>query len=409
MGEAMGEKQTLFVEAGVGNGKNFVSAANEQMIVVLGWLAVGCLGQELPRLLYGTAWKKNATAALLVQALELGYPGFDTANQKAHYEEALVGQGLLESNLPVYSQTKFSFKEFQYDGNLPFTENAPIATQVSESIAGSLSHLRLPRLDALLLHGPMHQGQALEEIDIEAWRAMELACKANLTVVLGITNFTPEQVMHLFQIAEIKPTVWQTKCLANDHWSNRIRVVARRVGVKLQCYSVVSGNRKLLSHPTVVEIATHKRVLPVQVLIRFIHQYFDHAQVLSGSANYTQMKQVYDAMFDDQQMELFPNELASLANIQHVNDEGKVQVTFINHHYYQSLNVYWWTNHNWRLDIQVPPQTRQAMNTFHKHEFKVTLNSNGTSDQVLLMEHWTVNASNGPLQTKHFPDPLDEL
>lgn len=380
----------------MGNGRLF---RNNAMWSLLGWLAAaaGCWGQELPRLLYGTAWKKNATAALLVQALELGYPGFDTANQKAHYEEALVGQGLLEANLAVYSQTKFSFQEFQYDGNLPFTGNASVTTQVGESVAGSLLHLGLSKLDALLLHGPMHQGVALEATDIEAWRAMELACKANLTLALGITNFTPEQVEHLFQLAEIKPAVWQARCLSTNNWSSRIRDVAKRVGVKLQCYSVVSGNRQWLVHPIVVEIAARKRVLPVQVLVRFVHQYFDRAQVVSGSASRVQMQQVYDALFDDERMELLPSELASLAHLQDV--DNKVHVTFVNTHRHHRVNVYWRTNdHHWRLDVHVPPQARRAIDTFHGHEFKVTLDGSAG-----LVERWTVNASHGPVQTKPFP------
>jgi hypothetical protein len=39
----------------------------------------------IPDLLYGTAWKKDPTAALTELALRTGFRGVDTANQLRHY------------------------------------------------------------------------------------------------------------------------------------------------------------------------------------------------------------------------------------------------------------------------------------------------------------------------------------
>ena len=52
---------------------------------------------RIPRLLYGTAWKKNQTQALVYQALEAGFRGVDTAAQPKHYQEDLVGEGIREA------------------------------------------------------------------------------------------------------------------------------------------------------------------------------------------------------------------------------------------------------------------------------------------------------------------------
>ena len=49
-----------------------------------------------PVMLYGTAWKKDRTATLVIQALEAGFRGVDVAAQPRHYREDLVGQGLRE-------------------------------------------------------------------------------------------------------------------------------------------------------------------------------------------------------------------------------------------------------------------------------------------------------------------------
>lgn len=45
----------------------------------------------MPKLLYGTAWKKDATADLVFLALKTGFRGIDTAAQPRHYREDLVG------------------------------------------------------------------------------------------------------------------------------------------------------------------------------------------------------------------------------------------------------------------------------------------------------------------------------
>ena len=49
----------------------------------------------IPSFMYGTAWKKEATARLVQQAVGAGFTAIDTANQLIHYEEALVGEALL--------------------------------------------------------------------------------------------------------------------------------------------------------------------------------------------------------------------------------------------------------------------------------------------------------------------------
>src|SRR5262245_20908737 len=73
-------------------------------------------GVRVPRLLYGTAWKEDATQRLAVLALQQGFRGIDTANQRKHYFEAAVGQAVATSPVPraeVFLQTKFTFRDGQ--------------------------------------------------------------------------------------------------------------------------------------------------------------------------------------------------------------------------------------------------------------------------------------------------------
>jgi diketogulonate reductase-like aldo/keto reductase len=49
---------------------------------------------RVPRIIYGTAWKKAATENLVSLAIQNGFRGIDTACQPKHYEEAGVGDGI---------------------------------------------------------------------------------------------------------------------------------------------------------------------------------------------------------------------------------------------------------------------------------------------------------------------------
>src|SRR5271170_4497332 len=49
---------------------------------------------QIPKLVYGTAWKKDRTADLVYNAIKSGFRGIDTAAQPRHYQESLVGDGI---------------------------------------------------------------------------------------------------------------------------------------------------------------------------------------------------------------------------------------------------------------------------------------------------------------------------
>ncbi len=133
-------------------------------------------GVRVPRFLYGTAWKEGQTRRLTELALELGFRGIDTANQRRHYHEAAVGEVIaaaVESGLLVrddlFLQTKFTFRR-GHDYRLPYDLEAPIAIQVEQSFASSLAHLGTKIIDSYLLHGPT-QRVGLAPGDWAAWRA----------------------------------------------------------------------------------------------------------------------------------------------------------------------------------------------------------------------------------------------
>src|SRR5438045_9783178 len=56
--------------------------------------ALSIAGVRAPHFLYGTAWKEERTQRLVGLALQQGFRGIDTANQRKHYHEAAVGQAV---------------------------------------------------------------------------------------------------------------------------------------------------------------------------------------------------------------------------------------------------------------------------------------------------------------------------
>lgn len=89
-----------------------------------------------------------------------GFRGIDTANQRRHYFEAGVGQGLaaaydagVVTRADIFLQTKFTYQCGQ-DHRLPYDPAAKLSVQVAQSIASSLEHLGTDYVDSFVLHGP---------------------------------------------------------------------------------------------------------------------------------------------------------------------------------------------------------------------------------------------------------------
>src|ERR1043165_4992691 len=116
-------------------------------------------GVRVPGWLYGTAWKEEATEALVFGALTSGFRGIDTANQRKHYHEAAVGNAIARAAAAgirrdqLFLQTKFTHLAGQ-DHRLPYEPEAAVREQVAQSFASSLAHLGVAHVDSLVLHGP---------------------------------------------------------------------------------------------------------------------------------------------------------------------------------------------------------------------------------------------------------------
>ena len=231
-------------------------------------------GVQVPWFLYGTAWKEDATQGLTELALQQGFRGIDTANQRRHYHEAAVGQGIAAAIAggqvtrdELFLQTKFTFRSGQ-DHRLPYDPSAPISAQVEQSFEKSLHHLGVERIDSYVLHGPSVR-DGLAPADWEAWRAMEKIHVSGQVRLLGVSNVTLEQLQTLWAGARIGPRFVQNRCYAADGWGRRIREFCAANGLVYQGFSLLTANRGVMTHHELARIAQHHGRTLAQIVFRF--------------------------------------------------------------------------------------------------------------------------------------------
>jgi diketogulonate reductase-like aldo/keto reductase len=230
-------------------------------------------GVPIPSLMYGTAWKKEATTELVQLAMASGFTAIDTANQLIHYEEALVGealQALAKKGIErdsLFLQTKFTSVDGQ-GGRAPYDPSADLTTQVRQSFDSSLNHLGTDYVDSYVLHAPF-QRRGLGTADWEVWTAMEGLYRAGKTKMIGVSNITGTQLAQLCEQANVKPMVVQNRCFAAVGWDKAVREICQTNGIVYQGFSLLTANREVLGDPEIHAIATRINATVAQVIFRF--------------------------------------------------------------------------------------------------------------------------------------------
>lgn len=232
-------------------------------------------GVSMPRIIYGTAWKKERTKDLVSTALAAGFRGIDTAAQPRHYEEGLVGEALSDALLSgqprsdVFVQTKFTPVDGQDPANVPYDPTASLEEQIGQSVSASLSKLQTAYLDSVLLHSPLDSHART----MRAWRALEKLCDEGLVLQLGISNcYNLDVLRSLFADSRIKPAVVQNRFYAHTGYDARLRAWCDQQGVIYQSFWTLTANPHILVSDAVRHIArTHART-EAQVFFRFLTQ-----------------------------------------------------------------------------------------------------------------------------------------
>lgn len=231
---------------------------------------------SVPSFMYGTAWKKEATAKLVEEAVDAGFRCIDTANQLIHYYEEGVGhalQALAKKGVTrdqLFLQTKFTSVNGQ-DHRTPYDATADITTQVNQSFESSLKHLHTDYLDSYVLHGP-YSRSSLGRDDWEVWKAIEAQFAAGKTRMIGISNVNADQLSELCSKATTKPMMVQNRCYASAGWDMEVRQICLDNDIIYQGFSLLTANPQVLADSSVRALGKKYNTGAAQIVFRFSMQ-----------------------------------------------------------------------------------------------------------------------------------------
>jgi len=269
-------------------------------------------------LVYGTAWKKDESSRLVMEAIESGFRFIDTACQPKHYNEKGVGDGwrmaagkLGIDRKDLYLQTKFTSIDGQDPNRIPYDKHAKLEDQVKQSFMKSLENLHTDYLDALVMHGPM---STMEE-NMRVWRVFESFYDQGKVKKLGVSNFYDiNHVKYLYEHARIKPSIIQNRFYSETNFDTDIRQFCKlHQNITYQSFWTLTANRQALSHPSILELATKKKLTPQTLMYAFMLS-LGYATPLDGTTSREHMMQdvaVMERILNGEQV-LSPGEMHSM-------------------------------------------------------------------------------------------------
>ncbi|PWN42193.1 Aldo/keto reductase [Ceraceosorus guamensis] len=287
---------------------------------------------SIPDILYGTAWKDTRTTTLVFTAITAGFRGIDTAGQRKHYREELVGQALhqleeagVARREEVWLQTKFTSKDGQdLSGPVPYDPRWPVRKQIRHSAFASLRNLHHPSglpdfakfkpigaispdgktrpwLDSYLLHSPL---RSLEET-LQAWQEMELLVQEGWVRHIGFSNVYDSRIWNaLLQSINIRPLALQNRWHSSSGHDVSLLSTLSPVlspndsegrAIHYQPFWTLTGNPALLRSEPVVRAAIAHDWTPAQVVYKFVNQGMGiqglRCCVLTGTTDEKHMRQ----------------------------------------------------------------------------------------------------------------------
>jgi diketogulonate reductase-like aldo/keto reductase len=267
-----------------------------------------------PDFLYGTAWKEERTAPLTELALRTGFRAIDTANQRRHYFEAGVGEGLaaayrsgVVTRAELFLQTKFTYQRGQ-DDRLPYDPSATLALQVAQSLSTSLEHLGTDYVDSYILHGPSSNYDWATD-DAEVWDAMRKERDAGRTRLLGVSNVSLQHLEQMDSTGAELPAFVQNRCFARLGWDREVRTFCNHHKITYQGFSLLTANRELLHHPSFEALAAQINATAPQVIFSFARAF--GMLPLTGTTNADHMKQDLASL----QLQLTPDLVQAIESI----------------------------------------------------------------------------------------------
>ncbi|KAI0829650.1 Aldo/keto reductase [Trametes gibbosa] len=226
------------------------------------------------KIVYGTAWKKDRTTALVVSAVLHGFRAIDTACQPKHYREDLVGAALhtLQTEHGIKREDLFIQTKYTPIGGqdpaqpLPYDPQTDVESQIEASVRTSLANLRTTYLDSLLLHSPL---RTLAQT-LAAWRTLVRLQDAGVVRRIGVSNTYDVSVLEALEHeGGRRADVVQNRWYEGNGWDTDVWAYCQQRGVQYQSFWTLSGSPALLRHPSVRAICAAQGCTPAQALFRF--------------------------------------------------------------------------------------------------------------------------------------------
>ncbi len=269
-------------------------------------------GVKLPWIIYGTAWKKEQTKDLVVEALKAGFKGIDTACQPKHYNESMVGEAITsfkEHGLKrddIYIQTKFTPLAGQDTTSIPYDKNASIFDQVQQSFEKSKENLQTNYIDTLIMHSPVFP----HSLFMEAWNAMENIYSKGGARQLGISNcYETKTLKRLYTDATVKPTVLQNRFYQESGYDEELRSFCSKSKILYQSFWTLTANGHILNSYLIKDIAKKYDKTKPQIFFRYLNQ--SGILPLTGTCSVQHMKEDLQVL----EFELSKEELTAIDSI----------------------------------------------------------------------------------------------
>jgi 2,5-diketo-D-gluconate reductase A len=209
-------------------------------------------GTTIPQLGFGIFQVPPAeTAAVVAQALSVGYRHIDTA--AAYRNEARVGQAIRASGLDrseVFVTTKCWNDDQGFD-------------EAKQALRASLERLQLDYVDLYLIHWPVPRHDRY----VDTWKAFIDLHSEGLTRAIGVSNFQPAHLQRL--VAETGETPAINQIELHPYLQQPIlRRKHQEMMIVTEAWSPLAQGQAL-TDPTIVKIADAHAKTRAQVVIRW--------------------------------------------------------------------------------------------------------------------------------------------
>ena len=210
-------------------------------------------GNRIPKIGFETYKLNGSRGGFAIQAaLKNGYRLLDSA---VNYEnEGAVGRAIKNSGInrdDIFITSKLPGHHHKYQ-------------EAIEQIQESLYAANLDYYDLYLIHWPNPK----ENHYLEAWQAMLDAQRFGLIRSVGVSNFEPSHIEHLYRETGVMPAINQVEL--HPYWSSKtIREYDDKHNIITEAWSPLQRAGEAFQEKEIIELAQKYHKSPAQIILRW--------------------------------------------------------------------------------------------------------------------------------------------